>query len=49
MPLKKPYVLLPAGVESVVGKAFVISWPLSHWSWLDDHPDVFRGVEREDA
>ena len=92
VPLKEPYVLLPAGVQAVseksfdvtvpegsvwvmgdnrynsadsryhmddpgkgfvplsdvVGKAFVISWPTSHWSWLDDYPDVFRGVERED-
>jgi len=92
VPLKEPYVLLPAGVQAVseksfdvtvpegtvwvmgdnrynsadsryhmddpgkgfvplsdvVGKAFVISWPASHWSWLDDYPDVFRGVERED-
>ena len=23
-------------VASVVGRAFVISWPLSRWSWLDD-------------
>ena len=23
-------------VDNVVGRAFVINWPLSHWSWLDD-------------
>ncbi|MFF1635686.1 signal peptidase I [Leifsonia sp. NPDC058248] len=89
VPLKEPYVLLPAGVESVsekefsvtvpkgtiwvmgdnrynsadsryhmddpgngfvplddvVGRAFVVSWPVSHWSWLDDYPEVFRGVD----
>ena len=22
-------------VDNVVGRAFVINWPLSHWSWLD--------------
>jgi signal peptidase I len=92
VPLKEPYVLLPAGTQAVsakpfdvtvpegtiwvmgdnrynsadsryhmddpgkgfvpladvVGKAFVISWPASHWTVLDDYPDVFRGVERED-
>jgi signal peptidase I len=89
VPLKEPYVLLPAGsqavsgitfdvtvpkgslwvmgdnrynsadsryhmndpgkgfvpISNVVGRAFVISWPVSRWSWLDDYPDVFRGVE----
>nr|WP_156109888.1 signal peptidase I [Cryobacterium sp. MLB-32] len=32
-------------IENVVGRALVISWPLARWSWLDDYPDVFRGVE----
>ena len=32
-------------MDNVVGRALVISWPLSRWSWLDDYPDVFRGVE----
>nr|WP_218875684.1 signal peptidase I [Leifsonia naganoensis] len=89
VPLKEPYVLLPAGVQQVsgkpfevtvpagkvwvmgdnrynsadsryhmddpgggfvplddvVGKAFVVSWPLSHWSWLSDYPETFAGVE----
>jgi signal peptidase I len=89
VPLKEPYVLLPAGVEQVsakpftvtvpagkvwvmgdnrynsadsryhmddpgggfvplddvVGKAFVVSWPVSHWSWLSDYPETFAGVE----
>jgi signal peptidase I len=92
VPLKEPYVLLPAGVESVsekefsvtvpagsiwvmgdnrynsadsryhmsdpgngfvplgdvVGRAFVVSWPLNHWSWLNDYPEVFRGVDRDE-
>jgi signal peptidase I len=91
VPLKEPYVLLPAGsqavsgitfdvtvpkgslwvmgdnrynsadsryhvndpgkgfvpISNVVGRAFVISWPISRWSWLDNYPDVFRGVEDE--
>ena len=92
VPLKEPYVLLPAGQENVsakpfdvtvpagsvwvmgdnrynsadsryhmddpgkgfvplddvVGRAFVISWPLSHWSWLSDYPETFQGTERKD-
>ncbi|RIX28353.1 signal peptidase I [Amnibacterium setariae] len=31
-------------VEDVVGRAFVLSWPVSHWSWLSDYPDTFGGV-----
>lgn len=34
-------------VENVVGRAFVVSWPLSHWAWLDNYPDVFAGVNNE--
>lgn len=30
--------------EAIVGRAFVLSWPLSHWSWLDNYPDVFKAV-----
>jgi signal peptidase I len=33
---------------NVVGRALVISWPLDRWSWLDDYPDVFRGVDEAD-
>lgn len=32
-------------MENVVGRAFVVSWPVSHWAWLDNHPQVFEGVE----
>ncbi|WP_120340021.1 signal peptidase I [Cryobacterium soli] len=32
-------------LDNVVGRALVISWPLNRWSWLDDYPEVFRGVE----
>lgn len=35
-------------IENVVGRALVVSWPLAHWAWLDDYPDVFREVERTD-
>ena len=33
-------------IDNVVGRAFVISWPLDRWAWLDDYPEVFRGVEQ---
>ncbi len=32
-------------VDNVVGRAFVVSWPISHWAWLDNYPSVFDGVE----
>ncbi len=31
--------------SDVVGRAFVISWPVSHWTFLDDYPRVFGGVD----
>jgi Signal peptidase I len=34
-------------IKDVVGRAMVISWPVGRWTWLDDYPDVFRGVEDE--
>jgi signal peptidase I len=33
-------------LSDVVGRAFVISWPASHWTWLDNYPNVFSGVEK---
>jgi len=32
-------------IKDVVGRAFVISWPVNRWTWLGDYPNVFRGVE----
>jgi len=34
-------------IDNVVGRALVISWPSSRWTWLDDYPEVFRGVSPE--
>lgn len=31
--------------KDVVGRAIVISWPISRWTWLSNYPDVFRGVQ----
>jgi signal peptidase I len=28
----------------IVGKAFVITWPQKHWTWLGNYPDVFKDV-----
>lgn len=28
----------------IVGKAFVITWPTKHWTWLGSYPDVFKDV-----
>ncbi len=30
--------------SSVVGRAFVLSWPFAHWKWLDNYPNVFKDV-----
>ena len=35
-------------IENVVGRAFLVSWPVSHWAWLDNYPEVFRDVETEE-
>jgi len=31
-------------VDSVVGEAFVVSWPFSRFAWLGNYPQVFGGV-----
>lgn len=30
----------------IVGRAFLVSWPFSHWKWLDNYPDVFKNVPK---
>ena len=32
------------GMDNVVGRAFVLSWPISHWGWLSNYPEVFANV-----
>lgn len=32
------------GMDNVVGRAFVLSWPMSHWGWLSNYPEVFDDV-----
>ena len=31
-------------MKDVVGRAFVISWPVTHWTWLTNYPGAFAGV-----
>jgi signal peptidase I len=30
----------------IVGRAFVVSWPSTHWQWLDNYPNVFKDVPK---
>ena len=30
----------------VVGRAFVVSWPINHWQWLDNYSSVFKDVPK---
>jgi signal peptidase I len=32
--------------EVLVGRAFVISWPIDNWTFLDNYPEVFGGVPK---
>jgi len=32
-------------IDHVVGRALLISWPVDRWTWLDNYPLVFSGVE----
>lgn len=32
--------------EEIVGRAFVLNWPLNHFSWLGNYPETFTGVEQ---
>jgi signal peptidase I len=32
-------------MSDVVGRALLISWPANRWTWLDNYPVTFAGVE----
>ncbi|WP_413319452.1 signal peptidase I [Agrococcus sp. 1P02AA] len=36
-------------MQSVVGRAIVVSWPLERWTWLDSYEQSFVGVESQGA
>jgi signal peptidase I len=31
-------------IENVVGRAILVTWPIDHWTWLDDYGSVFSGI-----
>jgi signal peptidase I len=31
--------------DHVVGRAILVSWPIDRWTWLDNYPIVFSGVD----
>ncbi len=33
-------------VDAVVGRAFVVSWPMKRWSWLDNYEQVFANTDK---
>ena len=33
-------------LKYIVGRAFVVSWPTSHWKWLDNYSSVFENVDK---
>jgi signal peptidase I len=35
--------------DDVVGRAILITWPLDRWTWLDNYPFVFKGVDDGDG
>jgi signal peptidase I len=32
-------------IKNVVGRAILISWPVNRWTWLDNYPGTFLGIE----
>lgn len=36
-------------IDNVVGRAFLISWPVTRWNWLDNYPLTFRDVASDKA
>ena len=32
--------------QFIVGRAIVITWPVAHWTWLDNYPNVFKDVPK---
>ena len=31
-------------IENVVGRAILVTWPVDHWTWLDNYGSVFSSV-----
>lgn len=32
-------------IGNVVGRAILVTWPFDRWTWLDNYPTTFRGIE----
>ena len=32
--------------DFVVGRAFLVTWPFTHFTWLDSYPDVFKNLPK---
>ena len=32
--------------EFVVGRAFLVTWPFNHFTWLDNYSDVFKNIPK---
>ena len=32
-------------IDDVVGRALIITWPIDRWTWLDNYPVTFHGVD----
>jgi signal peptidase I len=35
-------------ISAVTGRAMLVSWPASHWTYLNDYPDVFKNVDAKE-
>ena len=35
-------------ISAVTGRAMLVSWPASHWAYLNDYPDVFKNVDAKE-
>ncbi len=36
-------------ISNVVGRAILVTWPVDHWTWLDNYGSVFSGIPDEPA
>jgi signal peptidase I len=36
-------------IDDVVGRAVLVTWPLDRWQWIDNHSQVYEGVEHGDG
>lgn len=36
-------------IDNLVGTAIIVSWPIDRWRMLDNHPEVFLGVNKVPA